>query len=126
MWTKLIRLWTQFNLWIGRFKPCEPQFFVMNTNLQPEIVQHRLWPEWSVNLKGYTLRGQVLQLRSVIGNHQYHLRMFRNNNTAAGRYHIEIHWEAKWECTWEHAHEIDLRPLSRQEADEFIKTLDTR
>lgn len=119
MWTKLIRLWIQFNLIIGRFKPSEPHYFLCYTVLKPEELQKRLWPDWFVNLTGYTFKGQVLQLRSVTDNHQYHLRMIQKQKYNPGVCHIEVHYEARWECTWEHAHELDLRPLTIRERDDL-------
>ena len=50
-------------------------------------------------------------------NHQYHMRLYKDG-------HIEVHYEAAWECTYEHAHEIDLRPLTRKEQNIILKLLD--
>jgi len=129
MWIRLIRTWIQIGIWLGRRKQSEPLFKVcvlesVNYEKQKEFIDRiwkMLWDDgWSVLLTGYSFYGQVLQMRKVFDNHQYHLRMIHQKKQEAGCYDIEIHYEAKWECHYEHSHEIDLRPLTREEAQEII------
>lgn len=74
---------------------------------------------WQPNYMGYAYKGQVYQCRRLVdyGKHQYHVRFYSGQVT--GHFEIAQEWD-----TSDHLSGVDLRTMTRDEAEELRRQLE--
>jgi hypothetical protein len=77
---------------------------------------------WQPNYLGYVYKGQIYQCRRLVdyGWHQYHLRFYEDGKVTG---HFEVAPEAD---TSDHLSGLDLRTMTKEEAEELKNVLFTQ